>query len=518
MSTALPKQRLLGSFIGSYQLKKRLGIGAMGEVFLGEHPTLGKQVAIKVLRKEVSTDQQLVKRFFAEAQAISALCHPNIVKVLDLSVLPNGRAYYISEYIEGKSLFQLLHEKKRLSFFEAKPLIQQLLSALSAAHQSGIIHRDIKPANVFLTNEVGDAQLKLLDFGIAKLQEKSGLALTGVSLPGVVLGTPAYMAPEQCTGQEVQASSDLYSVGVMLFEMLTGALPFGLLDDQRQMEAHVHQKPPLLRGHVPDAPLGVEAFLQRALEKDPAHRFTSAEEMLAALEDIPDSLPVTNIIALAKRASTRKKEVIAATAPTLEEESSIGPVITSVGKMADKKPFFLFGGVGAGIAIVISVWMLQRTPERLFALRTLAPIESTSNTTTAPAPVATTQSPTKKAEPLPHFIDTPRVTLAIQTAPKTAQIQAVSLGAVMTAQGRLEAQLPADESIAVTVSLQGYQTVQKNLTAKDGAQLITLTPLETPTAPLPEKITKAKKGKAAAQALAKRKYTPPPIAPKEGLD
>jgi serine/threonine protein kinase len=517
MSTALPKQRLLGSFIGSYQLKRRLGIGAMGEVFLGEHPTLGKQVAIKVLRKEVSNDQQLVKRFFAEAQAISALCHPNIVKVLDLSVLPNGRAYYISEYIEGKSLFQLLHEKKRLTFFEAKPLIRQLLSALSAAHQSGIIHRDIKPANVFLTNEVGDAQVKLLDFGIAKLQDKSGLALTGVSLPGVVLGTPAYMAPEQCTGQEVQASSDLYSVGVMLFEMLTGALPFGLLDDQRQMEAHVHQKPPLLRGHVPEASLGVEAFLQRALEKDPAHRFTSAEEMLAALEDIPDQPPATAIIALAKREPTRKEEVIVVTAPTLEEESSIGPVITSAGKVADKKPFFLFGGVGAGIAIVISVWMLQRQPERLVALRTLAPIESTSNTATAPAPIATMQSPTKKAEPLPHLIDTPRVTLVIQTAPKTAQIQAVSLGVVMTAQGRLEAQLPANESIAVTVSLHGYQTVQKNLTAKDGAQLITLTPLEV-SAPLPEKTTKAKKGKAAVQEPAKRKYTPPPIAPKEGLD
>ena len=518
---------MLGSFIGSYQIKKRLGVGAMGEVFLGEHPTLGKQVAIKVLRKEVSTDQELVKRFFAEAQAISALRHPNIVKALDLSVLPDGRAYYISEYLEGKSFLQLLQQKKRLDFFEAKPLIQQLLSALSAAHQKGIIHRDIKPANVFLTNEVGDAQVKLLDFGIAKLQDKSGLALTGVSVPGVVLGTPAYMAPEQCTGKEVQPSSDLYSVGVMLFEMLTGSLPFGLLDDQKQMEAHVRQKPPLLRGRLPNASPAIEAFLQKTLEKNPKLRFASADEMLLALAAIPDPLPVTTIIDLEKRESTCKEEIIAVAAPALDEESSIGPVITSSGKVADKKPFFLFGGVGAAIAIVASVWMLQSKPEKP-ALRATAPIESTSNTPAAPAPAATTLPPTKKIEATTPPVETPRVTFSIQTEPKTAQLQAaaVSLGAVMSAQGRLEAQLPADETIAVTVSLSGYQTVQKNLAAKDGAQLITLTPLEvqTPT-PVPQKTpaTKAPKVKAEpvkepVKETPKRKYTPPPIAPKEGLD
>ena len=527
MSTAPSNQSMIGSFIGSYQLKKRIGVGAMGEVFLGEHPTLGKQVAIKVLRKEVSNDQELVKRFFAEAQAISALRHPNIVKALDLSVLPDGRAYYISEYLEGKSFLQFLQQKKRLDFFEAKPLIQQLLSALSAAHQKGIIHRDIKPANVFLTDEVSDAQVKLLDFGIAKLQDKSGLALTGVSVPGVVLGTPAYMAPEQCTGKEVQPSSDLYSVGVMLFEMLTGSLPFGLLDDQKQMEAHVRQKPPLLRGHLPNASPAIEAFLQKTLEKNPKHRFTSADEMLAALDAIPEPLPVTTVIEIEKKEFTCKEEIVAVSAPALDEESSIGPVITSSGKTADKKPFFLFGGVGAAIAIAASVWMLQSNPEKQIMVRTPATL---STTPAAPTTNATVPTPTKK-ETTPAPTQKPRVTVSIQAAPNTAQIQAaaMSLGAVMTAQGRLEAQLPADEIVAVTVSLNGYETVQKNLAAKDGAQLITLTPIapvaveEVKEASAPTKPTKAPKVKVEAPKEApknnnKRKYTPPPIAPKEGLD
>ena len=149
-SQAQSHHPLLGKFVGSYRIKKQIGAGAAGEVFLAEHPTLAKQVAVKVLKPKTSQDRELVARFFAEAKAVSLLEHPNIVGVLDLSVLPDGRAYYIMEYLEGQSLARRLAKQKQLVPFEAISLALELLKALAIAHRKGIIHRDIKPANLFL--------------------------------------------------------------------------------------------------------------------------------------------------------------------------------------------------------------------------------------------------------------------------------------------------------------------------------------------------------------------------------
>jgi serine/threonine protein kinase len=470
-----PQTSLLGTFIGNYQLKKRLGAGAMGEVFLGEHPTLGKQVAIKLLRQEVSTEQELVKRFFAEAQAISALKHPNILKALDLSVLPDGRAYYITEYLEGKNFLQLLRQKKRFEFSEAKPLLQQLLSALSAAHQKGIIHRDIKPANIFLAQEAEKSQVKLLDFGIAKLQEKSGLALTGVSVPGVVLGTPAYMAPEQCVGRDVVPASDLYSVGVMLFEMLTGSLPFGLLDDQKQMEAHVRQKAPLLRGSLPDAPPELEAFLQKALQKNHKNRFVSADEMSAALDTIPEPLPATTIIALEKKEDTCRVEEVVVPVPALDEESSIGPVVAPSVKI-NKSLFGFF--VGGLLAVTVGIWALQSKPE--VAKPTLQ--QATVLEITEPTPQKTPEE-----EPRPIEVDaTPQK--APFVAPK-----------------------PAEQASPITVELASPQRKKDPVRAQHAAPQLTPNP----------QLTTKENSQATPQPKKdppKPKYTPPPIAPRGGLD
>jgi serine/threonine protein kinase len=273
---------LAGTFIGSYRIKKIIGAGGMGEVLLGEHPTLGMSVAIKVLRKEVSQDAELVARFFAEAKTIANLKHPNIVEVLDLSVLPDGRAYYMMEHLQGHSLAKVISRAQRLTPQEALPLFRELLSALAVAHQKGVIHRDIKPANIFLLKELQNgARVKLLDFGIAKLLAPTkGPAL---SLPGIVLGTPAYMSPEQAMGKPVSAASDLYSVGVVLFEVLTGDLPFGDTDDAAVMGAHVKQAYPKLSSRRPELAY-LNALLGRFLEKDPAKRFASANEAISAIE------------------------------------------------------------------------------------------------------------------------------------------------------------------------------------------------------------------------------------------
>lgn len=469
MQTSPPNQGLLGSFIGSYQVKRCLGFGAMGEVYLGEHPTLGRQVAIKILRKEVSTDQELVKRFFAEAQVLSTLQHPNIVKAIDLSVLPDGRTYYVTEFLEGKSLLQLIQEKKRLAFTEAKPLIEQLLQALSAAHKKGIIHRDVKPANIFLVKTNGAPLLKLLDFGIAKLQDKSGLALTGLSVPGVVLGTPAYMAPEQCTGKDIQPASDLYSVGVVLFELLTGSLPFGLLDEQAQMEAHVRQKAPLLRGSLPSASLALEAFLQRSFEKSLKKRFTSAQEMLAALNEIPEPLP----LAVAKDLETRDitcKEVSIAEGEQsarkshlenerFEDDPSIEPVITSK-KAPEKRSFMVVAGISAMLLFVGALLIWGDPPTE----------KKDSATSQAPSPAA-----------------------------PAVQIQS-------TKPIVLEAKLHAESTPTKIAPATATETV---LTPTKDAR-----PTQKVTAPKTPKATPIQEDKGEP----KRRYTPPPIAPRDGLD
>jgi serine/threonine protein kinase len=281
---------LVGTFIGSYRIKKQIGSGGMGEVLLGEHPTLGVSVAIKILRKEFSEDTELVARFFAEAKTIANLKHPNIVEVLDLSVLPDGRAYYIMEHLQGHSLAKLISRAHYLSPQNALPLFRELLSALAVAHQKGVVHRDIKPANIFLLREPQrGARVKLLDFGIAKL-----LTLTKnsvLSLPGVVLGTPAYMSPEQAMGKPVGISSDLYSVGVVLFEVLTGELPFGDSDDEAVMGAHVRQAFPTLSSRRPGL-AHLNSLLGCFLAKDPSKRFADASEAITSIASAEKAPPL----------------------------------------------------------------------------------------------------------------------------------------------------------------------------------------------------------------------------------
>lgn len=274
---------LAGTFLGSYRVERVIGAGGMGEVLLGEHPTLEKKVAIKILRNEVSYDPELVERFFAEAKAIAKLQHPNIVEVLDLSVMPNGCAYYVMEHLEGQSLARAMSRQKRIPPAQAVPIFSELLDALAVAHRGGIVHRDIKPANIFLLKTPKNgAHVKLLDFGVAKLLDPKPNQ-PNFSLPGVVLGTPAYMSPEQAVGRGVGPSSDLYAVGVVLFEALVGDLPFGETEDEvAQMEARVRSRAPRISSVLPEMkPL--DEFIACALEKDPNKRFASAEKMREAL-------------------------------------------------------------------------------------------------------------------------------------------------------------------------------------------------------------------------------------------
>jgi hypothetical protein len=280
---------VVGQTVGNYRIITKLGEGGVGEVYLAQHPDIGRKVAIKFVRRALAEEPTLYGRFLAEARAANAIQHPNIVEVLDFGRLSDGQPYIIMEYLPGESLAARLGRLGPLPVAAAVDLAAQVAGVLTAAHAKGIVHRDLKPDNVFLATGLPSARgevLKVLDFGIAKLQGalREGSPHTRT---GSLVGTPSYMSPEQCRGiREIDARTDLYALGIMLFEMVVGHPPFvseGLGD---LMDMHMNRVPPPLRGLVPGAPADLEALIARALAKRPEDRFASAGDMQAALHGV----------------------------------------------------------------------------------------------------------------------------------------------------------------------------------------------------------------------------------------
>jgi serine/threonine-protein kinase len=272
----------------SYRILAKIGEGGMGEVFLAEHLRLGRKVAIKFLSPALSAHTHAVSRFFAEARAAAQLNSPGIVQIFDCDANPDGRAFIVMEYLEGETLAD------RLSRGSMRPDVRtivevgiQIAAALSVAHGRGIVHRDLKPANIFLTGGPGDRPtVKLLDFGIAKLTDESTPgAFRTVS--GEIVGTPAYMSPEQCRGKgAVDARSDIYSLGCVLYEMLCGRRVFDAGGVGEWISAHMNERPVDPAKLVPGSPPALTSLILGALEKHPDQRPPSAAvlaEQLARL-------------------------------------------------------------------------------------------------------------------------------------------------------------------------------------------------------------------------------------------
>ena len=278
---------LLGQTIGSYRLARVLGRGGMGVVYLGVHPRIGSRVAVKVLSAAASGDPTTVERFFAEARAVNVIRHEGIVNVLDLSTLPDGRPYITMEYLEGASLSQRFSESRPFPLDVLARISLEVLGALAAAHALGITHRDLKPDNIFITSL---GRVKVLDFGIAKLRPEQG-ALHDGTQTGALLGTPQYMSPEQALGKYVDPRSDLYSLGLILFEGATGERPFRAESLFELLRQHIEQQPPSPRSLRSDLPAALEAVIARMLEKDRGRRFQTAEECAVALEVAARGLP-----------------------------------------------------------------------------------------------------------------------------------------------------------------------------------------------------------------------------------
>lgn len=273
---AEPEDSLLGQMIGNFKLVRQLGKGGMGTVYLGVHPTIGSQVAVKVLHQHLASDPDLVTRFYTEARAVNLVRHENVVTVFDINTLPPNRPYLVMEYLEGRPLSTLRGES--LPADVAIRILVGICNGLEAAH-AHVVHRDLKPDNIFLIRHAdNDHFVKLADFGIAKIRaERSASTLTGM-----VVGTPEYMAPEQFAGEPVDPRTDLYALGVIAYQLITGRLPF-TGNITALFAGHCMRQPVPPRKHAPGISAELERVILKAMEKMPADRFQNAAELRAAL-------------------------------------------------------------------------------------------------------------------------------------------------------------------------------------------------------------------------------------------
>lgn len=262
---------MIGEILGNrYEIKKLIGEGGMALVYLAQDLLLDRQVAIKLLRSEYSSDQEFVERFQREAKSAAKLCHPNVVNIYDVGETENSH-YIVMEYIDGISLKDLIKKEGMLSVEDSLKIAEQICSALDHAHKNLIVHRDIKPHNIMITKQ---KHVKVMDFGIARAVSSATITRTGV-----VLGSVHYFSPEQATGKEVTEASDIYSLGVVLYEMLTGKVPYDADTPVGIAYQHVQAEIPPLSQKRPGLPPFVVGIVNKALAKKPEDRFKSAREM-----------------------------------------------------------------------------------------------------------------------------------------------------------------------------------------------------------------------------------------------
>ncbi|HEY3103653.1 MAG TPA: protein kinase [Pyrinomonadaceae bacterium] len=264
---------------GKYRIEKLIKTGGMGSVYRGKHVLMDKTVAIKVLRPSLASDDAVVARFSREAKAASRISHPHAVSVTDFGEGENGVVFLVMEYLDGRTLKEVIGAEGPLSLDRAVEIVRQVAGALDAAHAQGVIHRDLKSDNIMLVHHNGDEWAKVLDFGIAKIRQPPG-GDAEITQANLVVGTPQYMSPEQCSQSgALDARSDVYSLGIIVYEMLTGRVPFAGESSTVIMMKQVQDAPPSVLSLRAELPTAVDAVIKRALAKQPIDRFQSAGEL-----------------------------------------------------------------------------------------------------------------------------------------------------------------------------------------------------------------------------------------------
>ena len=388
-----------GVSFGPYRVVRKIGQGGMGAVFLGEHTLIGRRAAIKVLHRERTAQRESVERFFNEARATSAMEDPGIVSVYDFGVTPDGTAYLIMEYLDGEPLSARLRKRGPLHPHDAVRITRQVASSLAAAHLTGIVHRDLKPENLFMVRDgeaLGGERPKILDFGIAKLgdEERTDKFRTRT---GAVMGTPAYMSPEQCndTGK-IDHRTDIYSLGCVLFHLLVGRPPFDLEGVGAIISAHLREPAPIPSKVAPKVPAFLDAIVARCLAKEPDARYASMTELQhaceAALAQLPSPPPITTPEAFAL--ATVRDDAIT----TLGH--SAGQTSGEATRSLPVKLWFAIGGVAIAAGIVLALTTHHGGGGTPKVTPTASPMPNT-----APDPVQTPPPPPLTEQPV---VETPQ--------------------------------------------------------------------------------------------------------------
>jgi serine/threonine-protein kinase len=458
---------LEGRTIGNYVIRQKLGEGGMGAVYLGEHPLIGKKVAVKVLREELANNAEIVRRFFNEARAVNDIHHQNIVDVVDFGKVAGESggeiAYIIMEFLDGESLSSRLRSVG-LRIPEVVEVIQQCCSALSASHQKGIVHRDLKPDNIYLCPRGPTKNfVKLLDFGIAKLTQDGDVRQTRT---GMVMGTPLYMSPEQCEGsRNIDTRSDIYSLGVVMYELLTGQTPFQGDGFGQIIVAQITQQPVPPRQIRPNIPVEIEAVVLKALEKKPSARFQTMDEFSAALGD-----PAW-FGAVQGRASASMPTVMSNTGRGAAIASGVRPVTTLSGSAAE---------ISQPVPLMTSP---RKSKAGLFAVMGFVAIAGAGGAFyflqggNAPAPAPTTASAPQPAGP-------EKVLVSLVSVPSGAKVVRADGTVLGTTPAKIDLERDA-ETLDVTFVKEGYAQVRKRIVPDGDKQVMaSLTLAEVPAQPV----------------------------------
>jgi len=282
---------------GKYLIEKLIKRGGMGSVYLGKHVLMDKTVAIKVLRPSLALDDDVVRRFSREAKAASRISHPHAVSVTDFGESEDGIVFLVMEYLDGHTLKEVIKSEGPMKLDRVVEIVRQIAGALDAAHEQGVVHRDLKSDNVMLSKQTGGEWAKVLDFGIAKIQQSNAID-DDITAANLVIGTPQYMSPEQCShSSAIDARSDIYSFGIIVYEMLAGQPPFVGESPTVIMMKQVQDPPPSVLEARPELPVAVSSVISKALAKQPADRFESAGELSKALTEAASAAESPQLIA-----------------------------------------------------------------------------------------------------------------------------------------------------------------------------------------------------------------------------
>ncbi len=333
-----PERDMSGTLLlERYRLLKKLGEGGMGTVYLAEHVTIRKRCAIKLLNPEFAHKQELVDRFLQEAQAASMIAHENVVEITDYGSAPNGSVFFVMEMLIGEDLSETIKRDAPLPWSRVAPIALQICRALAAAHAKGIVHRDMKPENCFRVERHGNSDfIKVLDFGIAKVSSDDPNGTGGrLTSTGMIFGTPTYMSPEQAQGQRVDLRSDIYALGVILFELLTGKVPFSADNFMGILTKHMFDDPPAPSAAAPGVAIDpeVEAIVLKALQKDRAYRFQSMDELAAAILAVGTGAEAVQVVPEA-----RARPISEGRPTSYLSRASTGPMVRAAGEVTLAEP------------------------------------------------------------------------------------------------------------------------------------------------------------------------------------